>query len=324
MLRRPTLSSMTTALVATLLVAAGVLSGPLAAQAAPAAAAKTAAPYYLSLGDSYSVGYQPGKGATVGYTGYVATRLKMQLQNFGCGGATTNSILNSIGCAPPSGLAAAFHPVAYPTTTQEQSALAFIAAHPGGVSLITVSIGGNDVTACAATADPVPCVSGVEATMKTNLTSLVGALRSALVANGDSSARIIGLTYPDVLLGDYVYPVGKANASLANLSVTAFDALINPTLMAAYTSVPGGSFVNVTQAPYKLATAGDDTGGGPAKSAQVALKPYGKIPVAVWEVCQLTYFCSQGNIHANTKGYAFIGQLIVAHYKSLPKATASG
>jgi len=273
---------MTTALVATVLVAAGVLSVPLVAQAAQAAqaapaAAKTAAPYYLSLGDSYSVGYQPGKGATVGYTGYVATRVKMQLQNFGCAGATTNSILNSIGCAPPSGLAAAFHPVAYPTTTQEQSALAFIAAHPGRVSLITVSIGGNDVTACAATADPVPCVSGVEATLKTNVSSLVGSLRSALVTNGDTSARIIGLTYPDVLLGDYVYPVGKANASLANLSVTAFDALINPTLMAAYTSVPGGSFVNVTQAPYKLATAGDDTGGGPAKSAQVALKPYGKI-----------------------------------------------
>ncbi len=43
------------------------------------------------------------------------------------------------------------------------------------------------------------------------------------------------------------------------------------------------------------------------------MKPYGKIPAAVAEICQLTYFCSQGNIHANTTGYTFIGKLIVAH-----------
>jgi len=49
MLRRPTLSSMTTALVATLLVAAGVLSGPLAAQAAPAASAPDR--HAVSLGE---------------------------------------------------------------------------------------------------------------------------------------------------------------------------------------------------------------------------------------------------------------------------------
>jgi lysophospholipase L1-like esterase len=322
-MRRPALSSLTATALATALVVSGLLALPLAAGAAPTAATSTT-PYYLSLGDSYSVGYQPGNGATVGYTGYVAARLKMQLQNFGCGGATTTTISNTVGCAIPYGPPAAFHPVAYPTTTQQQAALAFIAAHPGKVGLITVSIGGNDVTACAATANPVPCVTGVEATLKTNVTALVSSLHSALVTNGDSSARIIGLTYPDVILGDYVYPAGKADPSLANLSVTAFDALINPTLKTAYTSVPGGSFVNVTQAPYKLATAGDDTGGGPAKSAKVTLKPYGKIPVAVWEVCQITYFCSQGNIHANTKGYAFIGQLIVSHYKSLPKASTVG
>jgi lysophospholipase L1-like esterase len=315
-------SSMATVAVAAIMTVSGVLVAPLAAQAAPVAAAKTAVPYYLSLGDSYSVGYQPGKGATVGYTGYVAARLKMRLWNFGCGGATTTTILDTIGCVAPYGPVAATHPVAYPTTTQQQAALAFIAAHPGRVRLITVSIGGNDVTACAATANPVPCVTGVEATLKTNVTALVSSLRSALVANRDRSARIVGLTYPDVILGDYVYPAGKTDPSLANLSVTAFDALINPTLKTAYTSVPGGSFVNVTQAPYKLATAGDDTGGGPAKSATVTLAPYGKIPVAVWEVCQITYFCSEGNIHANNLGYAFIGQLVVKHYKSLPKTSA--
>ena len=38
--------------------------------------------------------------------------------------------------------------------------------------------------------------------------------------------------------------------------------------------------------------------------------------MAVAEVCQLTYFCSQGNIHADTAGYDFIGALVVADYRS--------
>jgi len=42
--------------------------------------------------------------------------------------------------------------------TQVQAADAFIAANPGQVGLITISIGGNDVTACAAAANPVGCV----------------------------------------------------------------------------------------------------------------------------------------------------------------------
>ena len=64
--------------------------------------------------------------------------------------------------------------------------------------------------------------------------------------------------------------------------------------------------MDVTQAPYKKATAGDDS------TALVKLAPYGKVSAALWEVCTLTYFCSMGNIHANTKGYDFIGGLIVA------------
>ena len=36
--------------------------------------------------------------------------------------------------------------------------------------------------------------------------------------------------------------------------------------------------------------------------------------MAVGEVCQLTYFCTQGNIHAHTSGYDFIGSLVVADF----------
>jgi hypothetical protein len=76
--------------------------------------------------------------------------------------------------------------------------------------------------------------------------------------------------------------------------------------------VAGGSFVNVTSAKYKMAKEGDDT----PLTKTTTLAPYGTIPRAVWEICTLTYFCSLGNIHANTVGYTFIGKLAVADIKS--------
>ncbi len=304
MRRHAPLSATLSILVAGLVAVVGLALTPGFSQAA-----KSPPKYYLSLGDSYSVGFQPGMGATAGYTAYVAKKAKDQLENFGCGGATSTSIVTAIGCLESGfGPVAASDAVPYPTTTQEQAAIDFINAHPGQVGLITVSIGGNDVTSCASASNTVACVLAASSTIKTNVTKLVGDLKTALAANSDATANIVGLTYPDVILGDYVFPAGSPDVSLANLSVTAFDSLINPALKAVYTSVAGGSFVNVTSAPYKLATAGDDT----PLTTTAKLKPYGVIPVAVWEICKLTYYCSSGNIHANTKGYTFIGKLVVA------------
>ncbi len=272
-------------------------------------AAKAPPKFYLSLGDSYSVGYQPVLGATPGYTAVVAKKTKYQLENFGCGGATTASILSAVGCLESGfGPVAATDAVPYPTTTQAQAALSFIAAHRGQVGLITVSIGGNDVTACAGAGSLsaiLTCVEAADTAITTNVGSLVSSLNAALSNAGDT-APVVGLTYPDVILGNWVYPVGATNQSLASESVLAFDDLINPTLQSAYGA---GNFVNVTQAPYKEATQGDDT----PLTSTMKVKPYGVIPDAVGEICKLTYFCSQGNIHANDKGYKFIGQLVATH-----------
>ncbi len=278
----------------------------------------------MSLGDSYSVGYQnPTLGNTAGFTGYVAKKEKLQLENFGCGGATTTSIFTQIGC-PPSA-SAATDGVAYPTTDQVDAALSFIAAHPGQIGLVTVSIGGNDVTACAAPPTPSPAWSPPRGPSRPTWTTWWPSSTAALTAGGDTSAHIVGITYPDVILGDDVFPVGGTNPTLAGESVAAFDALINPTLSAAYTSVPEGAFVNVTSAPYKKATAGDDTDtwsvqpGSVPSGPTTKLKGFGKgVPDSVWEVCTLTYYCSiPGDIHANTKGYNFIGSLITAKLASL-------
>ncbi|HXW34728.1 MAG TPA: neocarzinostatin apoprotein domain-containing protein, partial [Acidimicrobiales bacterium] len=82
--------------------------------------------YYLSLGDSYSVGYQPSPspgGATFGYTGYVAKKEKLTLENFGCGGATTASMTTFTGVCGVTGYGppAAFDPAPIPTGDSQET-----------------------------------------------------------------------------------------------------------------------------------------------------------------------------------------------------------
>jgi lysophospholipase L1-like esterase len=259
--------------------------------------------YYVSVGDSYSVGYQPVLGATSGYTGYVAKKTHLKLVNFGCGGATTTSLLTAVGC--PDNLPHTAGAVLHPTTTQAAAAEAFLTAHRGQVGLITISIGGNDVTSCAAQADPITCVGTAVAGITQNVTSLATALRAA----AGPKVPLIGLTYPDVILGDDVYPslpATPARMALAQESIVAFKSLINPALAKAY-AAGQGVLVDVTAA----------SGAYTPLTRTIALKPYGQLPVPVARVCSLTWFCNQGNIHATTKGYTFIGQLIVARYASL-------
>ena len=138
-----------------------------------------------------------------------------------------------------------------------------------------------------------------------NVTNLAAALRTA----AGPDVPLVGLTYPDVILGGYVYPKHPAAAStlsLAKLSVVAFKSLINPALTKAY--VPAqGALVDVTKA----------TGAYVPLTRTVRYRPYGTIPAAVASVCTLTWFCAQGNIHATTKGYTLIGKLVVARYNAM-------
>jgi len=280
-------------------VAAGVLGLP---TTSPAAASSTPT-YYVSLGDSYSVGYQPGLGATPGYTVYVAKKTHLKLVNFGCGGATTTSIIAAVGCPDP--LPHTTGAVLYPTTTQAAAAEAFLTAHRGHIGLITVSISGNDVTSCAGQSNPISCVGTATKSISTNVTALVTALRTA----AGPGVPLIGLTYPDVILGSYVYPSRSPTASsvsLAKLSVVAFKDLINPALTKAYATA-GGHLVDVTAA----------SGAYTSLTRTVRLPPYGTIPVPVASVCKLTWFCAQGNIHATTRGYTFIGKLVVAKFVAM-------
>jgi lysophospholipase L1-like esterase len=262
--------------------------------------------YYVSLGDSYAVGYQPGLGATKGYAGYVAAHTHLTLVNFGCAGATTASILNTIGC--PAVLPHTAGGVSYATTTQVAAAQSFLATHRGRVKLVTVSIGGNDVTGCVTQPSPISCVTATAASIGSNVTTLADDLRAA----AGPGVPIVGLTYPDVILGAYVYPANPPSISavgLANLSVAAFKSLVNPALSRAYSGA-SGSFVDVTAA----------TGAYTSLNRTVHTATYGTIPAPVARLCSLTWFCAKGDIHARTSGYTLIGKLVVARYHRLTGA----
>jgi lysophospholipase L1-like esterase len=278
--------------------------GALALPGTPARAAASSPTYYVSLGDSYSVGYQPVPGgATPGYATYVAARTHLTLVNFGCAGATTTSLLQTVGC--PDLLPHTAGGQSYPTTTQAAAALAFITAHHGHIGLITVTIGGNDIVPCATKPNAASCVVTAASGISINVTALASQLRAAAGAK----VPIIGSTYPDVILGSYVWPVHPPSAtaiSLAKLSVPAFKAIINPTLAKSYAK-SGGSFVDVTRA----------SGAYTSLTRTVDTKTYGTIPVPVAAVCSLTWFCARGNIHPRDAGYTLIGKLIVARYHAM-------
>src|SRR5829696_6087089 len=286
--------------VAAVVAALSLLALPAAAQAA-----KPKPSYYVSLGDSYAAGYQRfsqtvARTTRDGFAYQLVSKArkrgyKLKLVNFGCGGETSVSILKrktKCGGLGPGG-------VDYAGKTQATAAERFLRKNRGKVKLITVSIGGNDVTACAKEADPVACVGPAMEKVKANGKILLKRLRKA----AGKKTRIVGITYPDVILGSWVGE--NLDQDLAKLSVVAFQSLLNPALKDMYESV-GGKFVDVTKA----------TGAYTPLEQTTTLAPYGTIPVAVAEVCKRTAYCTFRDIHPNAKGYAAIADLVA---KTLPK-----
>jgi hypothetical protein len=113
----------------------------------------TTANYYVSLGDSYAAGNQRIASAWAhnDSNGFAYQVVKLarakgygfDLLNFGCGGATTTSVLQqagrSVGNAGPD-------TTSYPTQTQAAAASRFISRRRGRISLISVDYVGNQAS----------------------------------------------------------------------------------------------------------------------------------------------------------------------------------
>ena len=267
-----------------------------------ASAAPRAEQLYVSLGDSYASGYQPGvipseDGNTRNGFAYQVPALaasrgyRLKLVNFGCGGATTTSIISSKGC-PPRALGPGGR--AYPGQSQLAAAEGVLRRNRGKTGLVTVSIGGNDITSCVRAPDPVGCVATGVTVIEQNVSVVAKRLRRA----AGPRVRIVGITYPDVILGLWVNG-DQASRDLASLSVVAFHSLINPALKRA-DAKGNARFVDVTEA----------SGAYTPFDQVTTLQPYGTVPVAVARACELSYFCAQADIHARTDGYALIARLV--------------
>ena len=271
--------------------------------AAPAAAHAAKKSYYVSLGDSYAQGYQPSTGGVTrgytneGYTDFLYKRLKAQRKNrglklvkLGCGGATTDSLMN--GTKPCPGL-----DLPYASDSKATSQLTYAAKwmhqqrkRGNRIAYVTLSVGGNDFAACARAGDMdqvVACaLAGVNG-MKGNLPDITRTVRRA----AGKKAIFAGSTYPDVTLGEWVQG-GTTGQDFARASVALFRDQINPAMKSAYRAQKAG-FVDATRG----------FGGYMPFDRTTTLDPYGAIPQSVANICTYGWYCEVRDIHLRASGY---------------------
>jgi lysophospholipase L1-like esterase len=273
------------ALAAVLLIAAGLL--PTVAQARPAR-------YYVSLGDSLSVGIQPnraGRSLTTrqGYVDYLYRTERrrfrgLRLVKLGCGGEDTTTIrTNSAACSYGR------------YRNQLEAAEAFLRRHRRQIAFVTIDIGANEVTGCLpGGAVDFTCIAKGLASAKRNVPKIAKRLRRV----GGRRMQILGMTYYDPFLQFYVRG-GSLNRSLATGSLS-LAKQFNADLSSAYRRR------RIKVADVWRAFETDN------RTGRTTLAPYGSIPTNVARICQLTWMCAPApvgpNIHANRKGYKLIAK----------------
>jgi lysophospholipase L1-like esterase len=279
--------------VVTVAAAAAMAGGAPTFAASHRTAATTANSFYLSLGDSLAQGVQPNaQGVSVktkqGYPDQLFTALRLgnptlKLVKLGCPGETTGTMMNGGICS-------------YPTGSQLAQAAAFLASHKGHVQLVTIDIGANDLNPCLALTnitDIVKCLQQVFPVIQANLTTIMNTLTTA---SGSGPPPIIGMTYYDPELANWLKGT-PADKALAKDSIALAQAFGN-LLSGVYTSF-GAKVADVFKAFHTAQFA-----------ARVTLPAFGKVPKAVGYICSYTWMCAAPpvgpNIHANQLGYAII------------------
>jgi lysophospholipase L1-like esterase len=259
-------------------------STPPAQVPAPAPSSSTPPPaeqVYVSIGDSYATGFGPS-GSTESFAQIVAEESGLKLINLACNGATSADLATKPACGPDAG-----------GKTQLDAAVEALRGKKAG--LVTVVIGGNDLTPCALVPDPLDCASRTVAGIQTNVAGTLTELREVA-----PDVKIVGLTYPDVFLGAWVNPSFPNGKNLAQVSVTMFQDF-NTRIAAQYARF-GAKFADVT----------DSTGGYGALSELTQDPKYGQIPASVAKVCALTYFCDRTDVHPTPAGHQAIAEAVTA------------
>jgi lysophospholipase L1-like esterase len=252
------------------------------------AQARPPSSYYLSLGDSLAFGYQPNLVAAgdvnpADYHSYAEDLARvdpaLSLVNFGCPGETTGTLVAG-GCPWPAPLHNSFGGA----TSQLAAARAFLTAHPGQVSLVSIDIGSNDLLAL---------VSQCEAAATSS-----AALQICLTAGLPATLTTIATNYEIVL---------QTVKSLAPGARVVMFNLYNPLAV----TLPGSDQLVgvVNQTLAAIATGAHAS----VANAFGAINIKAGSPIEKLAVCALTWECTSfKNVHPTSLGYASLTLALIA------------
>jgi lysophospholipase L1-like esterase len=265
--------------------------------APPASPAASSGAFYLALGDSLAAGMQPDahghdRPTNHGYVNVVARSLArshpgLRSRTLSCGGATAVTLVSGGESCRPDG-----------DPGQLKRAEALLAAHPETV-LVTVNIGDNDIEACIDGDDGTidqACLSRGEARIRRNLPEIAARLRAATPA----AAPVIGLVDYDQFLSLWLQGANGRRAARRSLGLIA-------KLNGLMSSIYRQAGVEVADASTRFATTD--------MTHQRRLRGHGTLPLAVYNICTLTWACSPEPIghddHARPAGYYQLGEAIL-------------
>jgi PKD repeat protein len=242
-------------------------------------------PFYVATGDSLAAGFAASAGK--GYvdnllTYYGKTVPGLQLANFGCSGETTQTMMHGAICS-------------YPEGSQLAATEAFLRAHRGQVSVITIDIGGNDVIACGLGPNfDVGCAVKSLTPMSANLRVILSRIRSAAGA----SVPIIGTNYFNPFLVQWMQ--GPAGQALARQT----DGLV-PVLSQKLADVYGEFSVPVADMEGAFQT---------REFTPNVTRSYGTVPLNVARACDwLDMTCSKHGVNFQGDDANDIGYMVIAH-----------
>ncbi|HTT58677.1 MAG TPA: SGNH/GDSL hydrolase family protein [Acidimicrobiales bacterium] len=250
--------------------------------------------FYLDLGASASVGYQPtlsdphGEATAEGYANdlvsYEANRgVTLALTELGCPGESTSTMISGEdSCYRGAG-------------SQLSDAVSFLQDHQAEQGLVTIDLGFNDFHPCLIDAPLTQsCVGENIEDLNTQLPYIVGVLRAA----AGPHVSFVGLGHYDPYVADAIH--GLAGEDFANRSKGVVGRL-NATLSSIYSAaeIQFAEVSNYFDAPSR---------------ARVHMVGVGDVSSDVLQVCDLTWMCAKRpygpNLHPNVLGYSAIAAAI--------------